>query len=226
MSPINFIPQAARERAALRRRVVVWSYVVAATAVTLTVGTLVAGSFGGDQRTRLASEAARVAERTARAEAALRSLRGQVSEASRRLESSKTIGVHPDWSVLMRALAALRGDEVMLTSIDVRAKDQQEQGAASPGGQAGKGAAAAKAGARTGIRRKEEYALQIRGRALSQMGVLEFVKRVEDLGLMAEVSPPQTRAEPYMGVQGVWFEMGCRLTERSRATVSASEDRR
>ncbi|MFN7021804.1 MAG: hypothetical protein ACK4WH_10825 [Phycisphaerales bacterium] len=226
MRSINFIPRATRERAALRRRAVVWACVVSATAVTLTGATLTARSFGGDQRTRLAAEAARVADRTARAEAALRSLRAQVSEASQRLESSKTIGVHPDWSVLMRALAALRGDDLMLISIDVRAKDQQEHAVAPPGGQADKGAADPKAGARARTRRKEAYTLQIRGRALTQMGVLEFVKRVEDLDLMAEVSPPQTRAEPYMGVQGVWFEMECRLTERSMATVSASEDRR
>ncbi|MCC6322036.1 MAG: hypothetical protein IT438_11445 [Phycisphaerales bacterium] len=221
---MNFIPQSRREAAAIRRRMIRWGGVAASAALAVAVGCLVSRSLGGDERSRLDEESDRVTERLSRADASLRSLRKQVLEANQRLEASKTIGVHPDWSELLRTLAALRGEDVMLTSIDVQSKDLTEA-APTVADPAPKAAADTKTKNKARARRKESYTLQVRGRALSQMGVLEFVKRIEDLGLMAQVSPPQTRAEPHLGVSGVWFEMECRLSERPQTQVKAQEGR-
>lgn len=220
MTDLNLIPAPIRERAAVRRRVTRWSVFLGVYALIVGAACLGLRTIGGQERTQLEAEEARIAERLERAEETIKSLRQQAGADRQRLEASETVGVHPDWSLLMRALADLRGDQVMISAIDVKVSDQ----AAPEANEKPAKGAAAKSKAKP--RRVESYNVHIKGRAITQMGVLEFVRRIEDLKLMAEVHPPQSRAEPYLGVQGVAFEMDCRLTERAFSEAAAPTEER
>ncbi|GEM_PF-2037669 len=206
MKDLNLLPRTIRERAAVRRRLALWSVVLGLSATTLTAGTIGVRLIGGKERSRLESDGGRLAERASRANAVYATVHQQVIEHSQRLEASETVGVHPNWAKLMRALAILRGDDIVLRAIDVTTIEQSLVPKPEPG-QKGK--------SRAKPVRFEAYSLVIKGYGLSHTGVVQFSRRLEDLGLMRDVSLKETRAEPHLSVPAVWFELECRMSERT-----------
>lgn len=210
MIAINLIPARLRDAANVRRRVRRWIIGGVALSAGLTVACLSLHVVGGEEHSRLSVDGGRLTERLTAAEASLETTRTQVQEHARRLEASETVGVHPDWSVLLTALAEQRGQEIILQAVELRAVDAEAATAQKrPKDDAAPGAKSAAA-----PRRVETYVLHLKGFGLSQGDVVKFVRRLEDLGPLVGVQLKETRAQPHRGVAAVAFDAECRLTER------------
>lgn len=217
MSAINLIPRRVRETAAVRRRVRRWAIGGAVYALALVFGCGVLRLVGGEEHTRLSLDGGRLAERIASAETALAAVRAQVQDQRRQLEASETVGVHPDWSILLSALAEERRQDIILQAIELRAADPPSAARAK--------ADPAPAGEKKPTPRPERfeaYTLHVKGFGLSQGDVVKFVRRLEELGPLAEVQLKETRAQPFRGVPAIAFDADCRLSER-RVTQAEPE---
>jgi hypothetical protein len=152
-----------------------------------------------------------LAARLASGEQTLDRLRKEVQEHARRLEASETVGVHPDWSTFLAALASVRGEGVVLQVVEVRATDADKPVAPEPRGAPSQDA---KGGAQPRPHRLETYLVTLKGYGLSQSDVMGFVRRLEELGPLVDVRLNQTRAQPFQSVPAVGFDAECRLVER------------
>lgn len=215
MNSINLIPRHVRDAAAIRRRLLVWAVVLVAGGMGLGITAVGIRTVGGKELNRLASDGGRLSDRIARAEAQLDAIHQKVVEASIKVEASETVGVHPDWSLLLRALAALRGDDVVLRGIQVVTIDPPR---AAPPAKASAGKARPKAAAD----RREVYSVVLEGCSLSQGGVLDFAARLEALGIMQGVQLKSTRADTHLGVPAVAFEFVCGLSDAAPRNAAAA----
>ena len=211
MKTINLLPGAARERAVLRRRLRRWGLFLPAYAAVLAAGCVALRLSGGQEHSRLASDGGRLTERVMLAEQDLARVRQEVQSLARKLEASETVGVHPDWSILLSGLGALREEGVVLQAVDIRATD------AKPVASKPKPDAAA-SGDKTKAPRqrvRESYLVTVKGYGLSHGEVVQFVRRLEDFGPLRDVRLKEARSHLYRGVPAVAFDAEFRLLERS-----------
>lgn len=226
MKTINLLPVAARERAVIQRRLRRWGVFLPACALVLAAGCVVMRLSGGHEHSRLAIDGGRLTERVMLAEQDLARLRQEVQSLARKLEASETVGVHPDWSILLAGLGALREEGVVLQAVDIRATD------AKPAASKPKPDAAASGDKSKAPRQRvpESYLVTIKGYGLSHGEVVQFVRRLEDLGPLREVRLKEARSHLYRGVPAVAFDAEFRLLERSAQaagtqTAGAGEDK-
>jgi hypothetical protein len=153
--------------------------------------------------------------RVASADQMLAKLRKEVQELDRRREASETVGVHPDWSLFLGAVAEQRRDDIMLQLIEIRAVDERPP--ASKVSEAEKDSDKPKPRARP----LESYRVTLKGFGLSQTGVLGFITRLEKLGPLVDVQLKESRSEPFQGVAAVAFDAECRLVESAPSHAAA-----
>lgn len=211
MKTINLLPGAARERAVIRRRLRRWGVFLPAYALALAAGCVALRLSGGHEHSRLAIDGSRLTERVMLAEQDLARVRQEVQSLARKLEASETVGVHPDWSILLAALGALREEGVVLQAVDIRATDGKPA-ASKPRADAAASGDKSKAPRQ---RVPESYLVTVKGYGLSHGEVVQFVRRLEDLGPLREVRLKEARVQPYRGVPAVAFDAEFRLMERS-----------
>lgn len=210
MKTVNLIPARLRDAACIRARARAWVAGGLIYAAVLGLGCLAVRAVGGQETMRLEVDGTRLTERLERAQEQLASIRAQVRDIEARLEASRTVGEHPDWSILLRTLAALREDSIVLDVLDLRAVDQPRQPAAKEEkSEDGK--------PKPRPRPLEAYTLVLRGAGLSQNQVMGFVSRLEGLAPLADVKLRQTQATTVRGVEAVSFTLECRLAERPAA---------
>lgn len=228
MKTINLVPSVARERATVRRRFQRWSVFLTTYAAMLAGGCAVLRLMGGEEHTRLAIDGGRLSERVVLAEKDLARVRQEVQDLARKLEASETVGVHPDWSILLASLGSLRQDGVVLQSLDIRATDVKAATGKPKADVAATAEAAKSPPPRT--RMSESYAVTIKGFGLSNGEVVQFVRRLEELGPLRDVRLKEARSQAYRGVSAVAFDAEFKLVERSAAmtdtrTADAAEDK-
>lgn len=211
MIHINLVPRSIRERRLVRARLQIWAGVVSSLALVLAASCAIYRFAGGAEQTVLENHGARVAERVERSEEALKQVRRLVADYRRRIDASETVGLHPDWSLLLHALAAIRGEEVVLDRVELKAV---ETAVAPPPAAGDKDKPVRPAAV------PEVYTLAIHGYALSQGGAMKFARRIEELGVMASVHLRGTRAETRLGVEAIGFDLDCRLEAK---TIVAGE---
>jgi hypothetical protein len=217
MSTINLLPGELRDRWAVRKRRARWAVGLGAYALAAAGAAGAMALSGGQERWRMDSDEGRAAARVSAAEEALAGVHKQLNEHRRRLIASETVGVHPDWSLLLQALAKARGDEVVLETIELRAEEGPAPTAPAKGarkGEEGKGRAGAGAARPLEL---EQYRLKLRGFALSQPEVMGFVRRLEEMGPLRDVRLGQTSAAQHRGLPAFAFSVECRLTELAEA---------
>lgn len=212
MRTINLLPAIVRERAAVRRRVRAWTvfgaiYIAALAGVGTTLRMM-----GSQENNKLASDGGRLTERVMQAEKELSKIRQQVQEHARALEASETVGVHPDWSILLAAIGRLREQEIVLQSVDIRAVEARPAAKAKS---ENKDEQDGKPKSRT--RMMESYVVALKGYGLSHGEVVKFVRRLEDLGPLRDVQLKEAKSQPYQGVAAVAFDAEFRLLERPLA---------
>jgi hypothetical protein len=209
MMAINLIPRRLREAAAVRARVRRWVVVGAVYSTGLAGACVVMRTWGGEQASRLDTDGGQLAARVASGEQTLDRLRKDVQENARRLEASETVGVHPDWSTFLAAVAELRRDAIIVQLVDVRATDADKAPAAKKPDEPKEGDKA-----KPRPRHVESYLVTLKGFGLSQTDVMGFVRRLENLGPLVDVQLKEARAQPFRTVPAVAFDAECRLVER------------
>lgn len=213
MTAINLIPRAHRDQIAVMARTRRWVAAIGVLALCVAGVCAVLRIVGSAQTSRLDGDAGQLAARVEAARQTLDKVRKDVQELSRRLEASETVGVHPDWSTFLAALAQARGDDIVLQGVEVRAEDVPKPAASSHSSAPdAKPPTPGKSGAP--VRLTESYRVTIRGFGLSQQGVVAFLGRLDGLGPLVDVRLGQSHTEPFRGVNAVAFDAECRLTER------------
>lgn len=198
MACINLIPPSRLARVRLRRRVRVWA-ALCATYATLAGGACLtmASEHGRAQAPR--AEFERVTRTLDARQDDLVSARAQGADLQRRLDAADLVTRHPDWSVLLRMLANLRGSDVTLSAI---ALEPVPEPAPEPGKPAGKA---------KGPSPREAYTLRLEGAARGQLGVADFAQALQDSGVFESVRLLDSKAEGEPGASVVRFRLACDL---------------
>ncbi|MBM4109252.1 MAG: PilN domain-containing protein [Phycisphaerae bacterium] len=186
MKALNLIPRAYLVRRARRRRGRAWAIGLAAYTGAAGLGSVAASIVSAGPQ---GATAEMVAEAESQASMTKRDIGRATREAadwSRRAEAERAIGEHPRWSVLLGMLARLRGESVVLSTVEV-------QPPSTAGGAVG------------------GYRLALEGVARSQPAVTRYVLDLEGSGVFDRVTLTETRATEFRGEPSAGFRIDCVL---------------
>lgn len=215
MNSINLIPAQRRTLTARRRRVRAWAAACAGCALALALG---AASFRLVRSVDPAGVRAQIDSAAARADAAeaeLTRLVAQARERERALDAARIVGVHPDWSVLLRAINTARGESVALERIELRSDPIKPPPSPPASG-------SSPSPSTPPPRHTERYILTLSGIATGVQDVTRFVTELESLGAMHRVWLKGTSPRVVRGVSVSGFEIECTLMEREPARVEVA----
>ncbi len=202
---------------------------LAAYAAGLCVSVLVVHGPGDEETIRLRTQAESARDEAERAQGQHAQTMAALASKSRLLEASRTVGVHPDWSLLLEGLADLRGERVVLSGLELKAVQARAQdnagkskssGSSSRGGKDGSSASASSGSAKSGADKgaggktaasREAYTLRLTGMGSTHSEVMAFVRRLEAQGPFKDVSVLDTRAQTAGAGELTRFELECRL---------------
>lgn len=197
MIQFNLMPPARIHRVLRRRRACLWTGTFA-LAMFGAVGAVVA-SATQVRSAQWAQLDADIARAQARAEAARTEARDSelaYTQAQRRIEAARAVGEHPDWSLLLRLLAVLRGDSVVIESITIAPADVPDRarapgGTPSPARTPGQGA----------------YSIRMSGVAPSAWAVTQFALRLEESRVFVRVQQGDIQPRAVRGSDVRWFRI-------------------
>lgn len=213
MNCINLIPAHRRTLAARRRRARAWAGVCAVCALALAFGAVSFRIVRSVDPAGVRGQIESATERADAAEAELARLVAAARERERALDAARIVGVHPDWSVLLRAINSARGESVALERIELRSDPVLPPPAAPASGSAPPPPPP---------RPTERYILTLSGIATGVQDVTRFVTELESLGAMNRVWLKGTSPRVVRGVSVSGFEIECTLTEREPARVEVA----
>ncbi|MBX3385779.1 MAG: hypothetical protein KF768_04345 [Phycisphaeraceae bacterium] len=202
---LNLVPLQRLESRRRRRRVVAWSLIAAAYSLAIVATALVvhgpAARSLHDIR-RAAREATQEAETAATKREQTMKV---VASKMRVLEASQTVGQHPDWSVLLAAIAAARGDSIVLTTLELGEAETRVSHATT--------ASTATAQIRSSPVRHDDFKLRLLGMGTSHSEVMGFVARLEELGPLQNVTVVDARTGRVGSGELTNFELVCRIAD-------------
>jgi Tfp pilus assembly protein PilN len=204
MSAFNLLPEewayARRARARVRR----WTYVVGVYALLL-AGAWVVAAGPAPGAARLAADLNTARQELQRREEDATRLSKQTQTLLKTVGESELIRDHPDWSGMLRLLAAMRGEGLVLDRVDLQSRP------ASP--ESTKGRRAAPESPLQG-----EFTLVCSGIGRTRRDVADFVRRLESLELFDSVRLTETRVNRFAGTadEMVSFGVTCTLLEPKR----------
>jgi Tfp pilus assembly protein PilN len=188
MKAINLIPRAYLIRRSRRRRLRAWAGILAVYVPAVVGATVVATTVS-------MGPIAASAEMVAEADAQLSKLKRGIADASReatewsrRAEAENAIKEHPRWSSLLAMLARCRGEDVVLTLVDLHGSGQSSQGDGSGG-----------------------YRLMVEGLGRSQTSVTRYVLELEATAVFDRVTVAEIRAAEFRGEPAAAFRLECAL---------------
>jgi Tfp pilus assembly protein PilN len=216
---IDLVPQARRHAQARRQLVLRWTAALSIYGAVLAGAWVITGMPTAARQADLAAKLAKLEGVINDGEREEADIRARITRTTRALDTAAAVSDHPDWSILLRALAGEREDEIVLQSVKLSERvEALTPPPAKPGAPAG--APPASGGARGPARPpsppppKTTYTVAVEGLALSQSAVVRFVRRIEALGAMDTVRIKQTRASTFGSVPAVGFELECTTTEQ------------
>ena len=118
MNQPNMLPLPIKERAAQRRRLILWLKGVAAAAVCGVVGCVVAGAYLGDLESPVRDELDSVRSVINKLEASEAAAWARIETVTHELGVAEDIAGQPNWSVLLGVLAAGLNDGAYLEQIE------------------------------------------------------------------------------------------------------------
>lgn len=220
MININLIPIARIERRARQRRIAAWTAGLTVYASVVAVGALAIHAPADEGIMRMRSQTQNALAEADNAQSQRAETMKTVSDLARRLEASRTIGVHPDWSVLIRSISSLRGDSVVLASIEITESEEFKPVASKPAAQtpaaaAGTPADAAKQAkaAQEAREKKVAYTVRLTGMGAKYLDVMAFVRKLEKDLPLQEITVVDTRAMTAGEGELTSFELRAKLAE-------------
>jgi hypothetical protein len=192
----NFIPPARLTRARVQRLVRVWGIFLACYGAVLLIA-LPAGRMAMALPTSADIDARQRAEQRVKTATADRAkLRNQLTALAQRIEAADTAGNHPDHSLLLGALARVRGDDAAYSRISFVV----EQSSSKP-------APIGDAKSKAPQRNTQRLRVVISGTAGGPSKIFELAQRLEALGVFSQVNIVQTRANSAPGEGQTAFEL-------------------
>jgi hypothetical protein len=190
---VNLIPRARLEAQRVSSLVHTWAAVLGATAALLAIAyAALLNTVAGDAE-GMEAQMDRAASEHGVAEAELKAARAELASASRLLSASQEVRDHPDWSALLGAMAAMRGDDLVLGTLDL-----------SPVG--------AVQGQVT-VTRPSRYMLRMSGLARNHRAATTFSLMLEETGVFERVTLTNTSSQMVGERPVVVFAVECSLDE-------------
>jgi len=201
MNPRNFNLIPRKRRAARRLRSCIRAWCMFGVAYVIVVagacGLVVAVTQAHDDP--LQREASGLVAQIATSKERLSQTRAELAGITRRLAASREVQGHPDWSILLRLIAANRGEGLALASFELGAVN------ANSGGNAD---AAASRGDRP-----SSYSLRLNGLGKDHTEVAQFALRLEQAGIFSRVVLKDTVAKQLASRTAVSFGIECTLSD-------------
>lgn len=176
----NLIPRDRRRASEGRRRARSWLRFLRVYGVLLAVAAclvmLPAHADSGTLSTALTRLDRRIETNTA----ALATLKKTVADLNRSLAVAQAVSDHPDWSLVLEAVARVRGTDATLESFELATSRVEDQ--------------PAKAGDKSRPARRDVHTIRLAGYAVSASAPFEFAKRLGALGFADRVDVKDTRA--------------------------------
>lgn len=210
---LNLVPYDRIERRRSRRRIAAWSGVAAAYALLIVAAALVVHGPAARSLQEVRRDARQATSEAELAAAKREETMKKLASKMRVLEASRTVGQHPDWSLLLSALSRLRGDAIVLTTLELTEAEPQVTRAVSRA-TPGAGAASAQA-AQHGPQRHDDFRLRLVGLGLAHSDVMAFVAKLEDLGPLKDVTVVDARSGRVGEGELTNFELTCRITDQA-----------
>lgn len=198
MSRVNLLPPAARRAHAARARRRGWLRAVRAEAVICAGALALAqlpGVAGADLRDAHTDRLHRKLELVRQS---CDELRAKLAETTAHLDATRAVGDHPDWATLLRAMADAGQGEVVIESVTITPKADEDKG---------KGDAKSKAP------RRRVYVLNVAGVARTASEGFAFAKRMQALGVFDGVTPGPSRADTLDKAPVVRFTVEATLSD-------------
>jgi Tfp pilus assembly protein PilN len=197
MQTVNLIPA---HRVLKRKRAVRtlrWTTVCGVYGVLVFVACI--GSFTGLQRADTRQLDIRIETVNAEIEETkqeLGRLKQGFTEAEQKLLATGAVGPQPDWSILLTALAAETGPQIVLSTCQLAPAVEEEPAAGEDAHDP---------------QRVEAFVLHVAGFGRTQRDVSDFVLRLEETSLLDSVSLVNSRREPFLADHAIAFEVQCSI---------------
>ncbi|HVU62524.1 MAG TPA: hypothetical protein VHC70_01010 [Phycisphaerales bacterium] len=234
MRPVNLVPRERLVKQMTRRRRRAWvKFLRTYSAGMAVVAGLVMLPAHASVTTAQESTLTRLDSQITKWQADIDKNRGEFARLTTVLKTSRFVGDHPDWSLVMEAVSRCRSETVdwwtawghtyRVASTDIALEGfqlvtgkEEIQPAKKPGGASGPAPAGP---ARAGPMR-EVYTIRLTGFASSPIGALKFVRRLERLDFAERVAVKETRPQPIGGAMATHFDIeivvpGDRITTAS-----------
>lgn len=220
MRSVNLVPPElvlARRRADRTR---VWAAVsVVYCVIALSTGALAwsAGRVGSDNKERLAD----FTERTQKQNQSLQKAREELGVATRKVAAAREVSVHPNWTLLLRAIAGFKGEHVVLKALSIKPIMPEAAAISGPAKAAPLAANAIQPASTQSETNPIAYIMRLDGEARTQRAVTDFVLRLEGSGVFASVRLVESKSRSQTVGSGkdartwevVGFTLECRLVE-------------
>lgn len=224
MTSVNLIPLQTRQKQAAARRRSAWARGLRTYAVLVTGIALI-----GQLPTRTEATAvdrtgvARAERRMENAAHGREQVRAMLAEARNRLETSKAVGHHPDWSVVLELLTRSRVEgtdgeiDAVLQSVEISPVKQEP---------AARNAASDTPTTPARKPKVEKYAVRVVGFSPTPARVYRYVLRLEQLGVFDSATVRDTRAEKLSDLSATRFELDLMLSGAMAETTTQTGDRK
>jgi Tfp pilus assembly protein PilN len=216
MNRVNLIPMSRRRAKARRVRLRAWIAIDGVIGVIV----LVAAGFvltASAVNRAPDSDLAKTADEIARTNKQLQSTRAALAECLQTLASASAASDQPDWSLLIAALAARQGDDIVLGRCEISpVKDEGPATAPPPPPPVQAVSMPAKPAAAPAVPRSAGHVLlHLSGLGRSQAAVAQFVLQLEASDLFERVTLLQTTRQEFLGGEAMAFELDCPLRGRT-----------
>jgi hypothetical protein len=193
VASVNLIPRRRLTALRVRVRARVWCGIGAVYVAAL--ASVYAGLHGavGSDAHDVQAQLERMATDMSGADAELKQSRAQLAAAVRLLGSVQELRGHPDWSALLQAISAMRGDDVVLGSLELKPEMEKADEPL--------------------VSRPSRYALRLTGLARDHRAATSFSLELEKTGVFSHVRLTDTSAQTIGEKVVVAFGVECAMDE-------------
>lgn len=218
---LNLLPPGRRAELRLRRRVTTWTLAAAGYGM-VTLGACITLAAGEPVVDRIEAKELTVLARETEAFIAENQVHMDLLKAANlKVQATKLVADHPDWSILLELLAEQRGDEVVIENVDVTpviTKDAPREDEGRKKNKQAKGTATDK-----GTARPDAFEVKVLGFARSQTAVTDFADRLQKCEVFESVTMTRSSARQVKDGSVIEFNFSCRIGSTVKAPAQGGK---
>lgn len=198
MMAVNLLPAASIAMMRRHRRAHLWTRILAAYVLLLGAGWFAVANFLHRDDRGVSAKLEAVGIELKSLEQSVRGINIDLGKASASIAAARAVGEHPDWSILLKMLATLKGDELLFDDCELKPRATEiSKTKPDPLRPAG-------------------YLLRLKGIGKDQQSIMQFSLRLEGAGLFDRVTLVDTKGQQFLGAPRVAFTIECTLEEVGR----------